>query len=96
MSEKNIELKKLVKESIRLGKKYYATRDNRDIIPAWHGAESRVKEINPRVENVLTNSTIFYLNNYPPRLTYNQIYHIIDYLCGTNLESTKTGEMEPE
>ena len=42
-----------------------------------------MKEINKNVYNLLTNVVYFYIND----ITYKQIYHVIDYLCKTNLEN---------
>ena len=78
------ELKKAVDENIRVNRKYYASADT-DLLPKVTASLMGIRSMNEKVYYVLNHSTIFYTSLM--RVTNKQIYHIIDYLCKTNLEN---------
>ena len=80
------ELKVKVDEVVRLYKKYYKTGD-RDLLPKGMELLGELKKINVKVYELLDDFTYLYITEINDK----KIYHIIDYLCGTNLE-----EMESE
>lgn len=80
------ELKKLVDEVIRRERKYYKTGDT-DLLDGCYNARKEVREVNEKVYRVLDGSSVFYTGMMT--ITYKQIYHIIDYLCGTDLSSVE-------
>lgn len=85
------ELKKRVDEAVRLGRGYYNS-GNTKLLPDFHKAQEEVRKLNKKVYCVLDNISILYTTPQYlglfdfSTLTNEQIYHIIDYLCGTNLE----------
>lgn len=79
------ELKQAVDEYIRVNRKYYSAKGDVDLLPKITETLMRVRGMNEKVYYVLSNSTIFYTSLM--HVTNKQIYHIIDYLCKTNLEN---------
>lgn len=85
--------KGLVESYIRIMRKYYSGGGDVDFLPAAFEAMKKIREINLQVARVLDNSTFFYLKDYA---TYKQTYHVIDYLCETNLEQESENEDQQE
>lgn len=80
-----ISLKEKVDAVIRSGRDYY--KGGKDSALQVFLAHTLVlKEYDPVVHHLMDNATIFYLSRTQKPLTYKQIYHIIDHLCGTTLE----------
>ena len=85
-----VELKKRVDKAVRLGRAYYISGDT-TLLPDFHQSQEKVRELNNKVFHVLDDCSMFYMVRYYKNfnmkvLTYKQIYHIIDLVCGTNLE----------
>lgn len=78
------ELKKLVDECIRRYRKYYKTGDT-DLLAGCREVKERIREVDKRVYWVIDGSPLFCTGMIS--ITYKQIYHIIDYLCGTDLSN---------
>ena len=79
------ELKTAVNDVIRLYKKYYAQGD-RDLLEKGSVLLAKVRELNPKVYQVLNNSTMFYIKHSQPfPMTYALIHQVIDLVCGTSL-----------
>ena len=79
------ELKELVDEVIRRERKYYKTGDT-DLLAGCRNALAKIKEVNKKVYRVMNECPLFYIET---TITYKQIYHIIDYLCGTDLSNVE-------
>ena len=84
------ELKKRVDEAVRVGRNYFDTGDTK-YLPDFHKAQDEVRELNEKVYHVIDDCPLIYMTKYIKRygmemITDKKIYHIIDYLCGTNLE----------
>ena len=88
-TENSASLKELVDNVIRTGRKYYKDGDT-DYLPAYHSAGQKLREANKQVYRLVDNCTAFVA--YPDSYSYKQIYHVVDYLCGTNLEQENENE----
>lgn len=80
------ELKKLVDECIRRYRKYYKTGDT-DLLDGCYKSLYKIREVNEKVYRVINDCGIFYVGTI--EITYKQIYHIIDYLCSTDLSNVE-------
>lgn len=81
--EQNKELLELVREYIRMGKKYYSTGDV-DYLPTWRVAREKMRVAHPEVTHFLENCTYFNIVD----IHIVKILHMIDYVCYTSLEDT--------
>lgn len=78
------ELKSALDNCIRLQRKYYDLGDTSDLLPAIREADKALGIINAKVAMVW--GGIESLVWRSRGITNRQYYHIIDYLCGTELE----------
>lgn len=77
------ELMIAVIKAIKANRKYYMTSD-RTLLNECHEFKWKIRYINERVFQCVDDAHIFYRKN--DTLTYDQIFQIIDIVCGTQLK----------
>jgi hypothetical protein len=90
------ELKSALDNCIRLQRKYYDHGDTSDLLPAMREADKALEAINAKVARVWGGlDTLVWRSR---GIANRQYYHIIDYMCGTELEKEADKEQyhEPE
>ncbi len=76
------ELREAVFNTVNVYRKYYKDGDI-DFLPAVSQRMEKLREINESVWYLLDNCNFFYVSE---DIEYDEIYHVIDYLCKTELE----------
>ena len=80
-----IVLKKLVDRVLYLNRNYFKSGDL-SYLNESSKIMDEIEAINYGVYKVLDNCPIFYIKEH---ITDKEVYHIIDYLCSTDLEETE-------
>lgn len=92
-AEQTASMKKAIDDVIRSGRAYYkAGAGDEDALTLYHARLRILKEMDRSIHHIMDNATLFYLNRPWKVLTYKEIYHIIDLLCGTHFEEMDSKE----
>ena len=81
---KNDKLRELVKELWELYKVYFSPDGNSSLLNDAKEIRDDIEKLDMKVWNFMDDANYFFLKKN--NTTLEQLYHVIDYLCGTELE----------
>ena len=81
---KNDKLRELVKELVEVYQVYFSPDGNSSLLNDAEEIRDDIEKLDMKVWNFMDDATYFFLKKN--NTTLEQLYHVIDYLCGTELE----------
>ena len=81
---KNDKLRELVKELVEVYQVYFSPDGNSSLLNDAKEIRDDIEKLDMKVWNFMDDANYFFLKKN--NTTLEQLYHVIDYLCGTELE----------
>ena len=81
---KNDKLRELVKELVEVYQVYFSPDGNSSLLNDAKEIRDDIEKLDMKVWNFMDDANYFFLKKN--NTTLKQLYHVIDYLCGTELE----------
>lgn len=77
-----MKLKNLLDQYIILGREYFES-DNDDLFQEMYEAREKIRLVDKKVHRLVDNSLFMIIDD---KYTHEQIYHVIEYLTGVQIE----------